>query len=146
MPYAPKKPCTFPGCPNLTYNRTCEQHAGTAFASSSRLHDLTRPNAAARGYDSVWARFSKFFRSQNPLCGACEVRPVDDTHHIRALKSGGERLDPNNVVGLCRECHRCITAGQIGRDLESFVPAPTEATEQTKAAYIAELKRLLATK
>lgn len=25
MPYKPKKPCAYPGCPQLTYDRYCEE-------------------------------------------------------------------------------------------------------------------------
>lgn len=44
MPRKPKRPCRYPGCPNLSDGVYCEVHR-TLFA---------RENAASRGYGSQW--------------------------------------------------------------------------------------------
>lgn len=47
MPHKPKRPCRYPGCPNLCDTGTyCEEHRKEWSPES------LRGNAAARGYDA----------------------------------------------------------------------------------------------
>ena len=52
MPRKSKRPCSHPGCPNLTEDKYCEEHKS--------LHP-DRPSAAKRGYGSKWQRVSKAY-------------------------------------------------------------------------------------
>ncbi|NMV57705.1 HNH endonuclease, partial [Lactobacillus reuteri] len=40
MPYSPKKPCRYPGCPRLTHNTYCDVHAKQV---SSHYNRYQRP-------------------------------------------------------------------------------------------------------
>ena len=62
MPYKPKKPCSMPGCPNLTNTRYCEHHV--------RQNIQDRENSSQRGYDNRW-RKAKSFLIEHPLCINC---------------------------------------------------------------------------
>ena len=62
MPKIPKRPCRYPGCPNLCEKGIyCEEHSDY---SSDRL----RGGAAARGYDAHWRKARKAFLTRRPLC------------------------------------------------------------------------------
>lgn len=60
MPYKPMRPCSFPGCPNLTDGKYCEEHKSKA--------PKDRPSAGKRGYNSRWQKESKKFLDTHPLC------------------------------------------------------------------------------
>jgi 5-methylcytosine-specific restriction enzyme A len=68
-----------------------------------------RETPAARGYDKRWGRLRAAFLRQYPLCYDCQVighiRPAVLVHHIVSIRNGGDRLDKNNLISLCRECH-----------------------------------------
>ena len=72
-----------------------------------------RPNARLstfkRGYDKKWQKFRAWYLRQYPMCEHCSERGVDtpakDLHHVIPLRDGGEKLDEENVQGLCRSCH-----------------------------------------
>ena len=65
MPRKSKRPCSHPGCPNLTEDKYCEEHKS--------LHP-DRPSAAKRGYGSKWQRLSKAYLRRHPLCVRCKHR------------------------------------------------------------------------
>ena len=57
MPRKPKRPCSFPGCPNLTDGRFCEEHEKQENRRYEK-YDRTRLYAvgtAERGKESVTA-------------------------------------------------------------------------------------------
>ena len=63
MPKHPKRPCRYPGCPNLCESGTyCPEH-------SAGSPDRLRGSATERGYDAKWRRARKRFlrslRSRN---------------------------------------------------------------------------------
>ncbi|QDU62155.1 HNH endonuclease [Planctomycetes bacterium Pan216] len=72
--------------------------------------------AFQRFYQSKrWRRFRKWFLARQPLCIDCEaagrLKEADQLHHVVKLKDDwSRRLDPTNVVGLCRSCHSKRTA------------------------------------
>lgn len=63
-----------------------------------------RPTTAQRGYDSVWRALRLMVLRREPLCRRCghEASQVD---HIRPIRQGGARLDPENLQALCHSCH-----------------------------------------
>jgi len=68
-------------------------------------------STARRGYDSRWRRLSEDHRTRNPLCEDCEkegrTTAASEVHHIKPLlEAPSLRLNVNNLVSLCRECHR----------------------------------------
>jgi 5-methylcytosine-specific restriction enzyme A len=78
-----------------------------------RESDKFRPNSYQRGYDSVWVRARKMFLRRNPLCARCaessRIKVATLVHHKKPVDDYPElRLDPQNMMGLCRDCHEII--------------------------------------
>lgn len=68
---------------------------------------------------SIWKKLRQGYISQHPLCESCllenKITPAYDVHHIREISNGRTILemqdiayDSNNLMSLCRECHRKI--------------------------------------
>lgn len=53
MPRKPKRPCSYPGCPNLTDGRFCEEHAKE---EARRYEHYDRDPATKRRYGRAWKR------------------------------------------------------------------------------------------
>ena len=105
MPLKPKRPCRYPGCPNLCENGVyCEEHR------KEYSHDALRGGANARGYDARWRKARALFLRQNPLCAECRrngvLTPATVVDHIIPHR-GDERLfwDEGNWQPLCKPCH-----------------------------------------
>lgn len=104
MPKRPKRPCRYPGCPNLCKSGTyCPEH-------SAGSPDRLRGSAAERGYDAKWRRARKRFLQRHPLCANCLSRgvltPATVVDHI--VPHRGDRAlfwDENNWQPLCKNCH-----------------------------------------
>ena len=71
----------------------------------------------AEVYDNQWKSLSEAFRDDNPLCHDCDIEgrttPSEDVHHKKPIRDYPElRLDPCNLVALCKKCHsrrhRCL--------------------------------------
>jgi len=45
-------------------------------------------------------------------CEICELRPGTDAHHRRYRSQGGDDHE-NNLILLCRECHRDLHEGRL---------------------------------
>ena len=116
MPIKPKKPCAKPGCPNLTDGRYCEEHQEEAEkrkAESNRFYDKhVRDKQAEAFYKSkawVAARQQALIRD-NYLCQEClkqgRITRADTVHHkIELKRDWSKRLQIDNLVSLCTECH-----------------------------------------
>lgn len=48
-----------------------------------------------------------------PRFGVCHVRKTQDVHEIVNRSQGGSILDPDNLLAVCRPCHRRITENPI---------------------------------
>lgn len=94
-----------------------------------RTRDRDRGSAAARGYDSRWAKASKGFLAANPLCLGCDavgvVRVAVLTDHTVPHKGDAALFwDRENWQPSCRFCHDRVkarledrfAAGRIGAD------------------------------
>ena len=104
MPRTPKRPCRYPGCPNLCEKGVyCLQHM--EFSS-----DRMRGGADARGYNAEWRRARKAFLQKHPLCAECgkegKLTPATVVDHIIPHR-GDKRLfwDEHNWQPLCKSCH-----------------------------------------
>lgn len=100
MPRKPKRPCRYPGCPNLSDGVYCEVHR--------RL--FARENAASRGYDGKWRIARERYLRKNPLCVKCMaegvITPATVVDHIIPHR-GNQKLfwDESNWQPLCKNCH-----------------------------------------
>ena len=104
MPRTPRRPCRFPGCPNLCDSGVyCREHLQYST-------DRVRGSADARGYNAEWRRARKAFLQKHPLCAECRqngrLTPATVVDHI--IPHRGDRTlfwDENNWQPLCKGCH-----------------------------------------
>jgi len=110
MPMKPKRPCSYPGCPNLTDRRYCEQHERQ---ESKRYEKYDRDQAAHRRYGRAWKHIRDRYIAAHPLCEQCQkegrITPAQEVHHIIPLSRGGTH-SVDNLMALCKSCHSRITA------------------------------------
>ena len=111
MPRKSKRPCSHPGCPNLTDNRCCAEH--------KPLHP-ERPSAAKRGYGSKWQRVSKVYLRKNPMCVKCKAngRFVTATVVDHIIPHRGDSVlmwSESNWQALCKHCHDKKTGNEDSR-------------------------------
>ena len=107
-PYAPKRPCSYPGCSILIDGGAgrCEKHR----IQIQRELNQKRASAAAMGYGSKWRTARKEFLRRNPLCVKCTasgiLRAATVVDHVVPHK-GDSRLfwDQSNWQPLCKRCH-----------------------------------------
>ena len=104
MPRSPKRPCRFPGCPNLCDRGVyCNDH-------SDYSADRLRGSAAERGYDGKWRNARARFLRRHPLCVSClkegKITPAVIVDHIIPHR-GDQALfwDQGNWQPLCKDCH-----------------------------------------
>lgn len=108
MPSKPKKPCAFPGCPNLTHDAYCEEHA----ALRQKQYDkYNRSPNHDKKYGNNWRRIRGLYVKKHPLCERClkegKITPVEEVHHIIPLSRGGTNQF-SNLMSLCQSCHTKI--------------------------------------
>ena len=110
LPYKPKRPCSHPGCPMLTHNRFCDEHAKQE-AKRYELYD--RDPAVHKRYGRAWKRIRNIYITAHPLCEQCLKTGIytsaHEVHHIKPLSQGGTHAD-SNLMALCTSCHSSITA------------------------------------
>lgn len=110
MPRKPKKPCAFPGCPELTAGRFCEKHKKQ---ENARYEKYDRDPAVHRRYGRAWKRIRDSYVKLHPFCEICfeegRAVPVEEVHHKIPLAEGGTH-DRANLISLCRSCHARIHA------------------------------------
>ncbi|GHU35940.1 HNH endonuclease [Clostridia bacterium] len=108
MPYKPKKPCAYSGCPNLTPGTHCNTHRK---AEAKRYNRYERVPDTAKHYGSAWKKVRTAYLSTNPLCEMCRresyLVPASLVHHIRFVEDGGTD-EKSNLTSLCVSCHETI--------------------------------------
>jgi 5-methylcytosine-specific restriction protein A len=97
MPRKPRKPCSCPGCPNLTDSRYCVDH---------RSLDLEYASGSRNSFyvSSEWRKARKAYLEEHPLCAWCG-QPAKIVDHIAPIRTGGALLDERNFQSLCVGCH-----------------------------------------
>jgi 5-methylcytosine-specific restriction protein A len=109
MPWAPKRPCSWPGCPELTDTGWCGEHRRRERRQSGRQYDQAqRDRDAKRFYNSsLWKRAREAKLSRDPLCEMdCReqgwVTRATIVHH----RDGDVRnLEEGNLQSACAGCH-----------------------------------------
>lgn len=116
MPRKPKRPCSYPGCPELTEGRYCEKH------EKEITKEYNRNNRTYKYlYNSTrWKKLRIKFLKEHPLCAECGkkgiVRPAEVVDHIIPHKGNKELFwDEDNLQALCKGCHDRKTAKEDGR-------------------------------
>ena len=110
MPKKPPRPCSYPGCPALTHDRYCREHA----REIDRFYNKNlRSPESKKWYGAEWRRVRARYLQSNPLCESCKqqgrLTPATEVHHVVSLAAGGSHA-PENLRALCRRCHSSITA------------------------------------
>lgn len=86
MPKKPKRPCSYPGCPELTDGRYCEPHQRLA---DQQYEKYDRDPATRKRYGRTWKRIRDRYIAAHPLCEQCNktgrLTPADEVHHITPL-------------------------------------------------------------
>ena len=110
MPMRPKKPCSYPRCPNLTNGRFCEEHQRE---ENKRYEKYDRNPAVHRRYGRAWKRIRDKYVSLHPFCEICYEKGIlvetEEVHHKKPLSEGGTH-DRDNLIALCKSCHARIHA------------------------------------
>ena len=97
MPKRPKKPCSCPGCPNLTDGRYCDSHRFMEPKTESRRHNSFY-------YPTEWKPFRMEYIKGYPFCIRCG-KPAEIVDYIIPLKDGGAESGERNLEPLCLSCH-----------------------------------------
>lgn len=105
MPYKPKRPCSFPGCPRLTNGQYCDEHQRIMNAKYERFN---RSPDTRKKYGNHWKRIRDAFAQEHPYCQICGS-PTQEIHHRIPLSEGGTN-DWENLMALCKSCHARVHA------------------------------------
>ena len=112
MPFKPKRPCQFAGCPRLTHGRYCQDHQRQVGGA----YDQARGSAAKRGYGRTWRKLRLLVLHRDPICSVDDCdQPSEDVDHIIPRDQGGDdRM--SNLQGLCHAHHSAKTDTEMARD------------------------------
>ena len=109
MPRRPKKPCGYPGCPELTESSYCEKHQKEVY---SHYNKYRRNPESKRRYGRAWKRIRDRYIAKEPFCELCKANGrmvlAEEVHHIKPLSAGGDSSE-ENLLALCKSCHSRIT-------------------------------------
>ena len=110
MPRKPPRPCRYPGCPELTFDRSgyCIQHKRTV----AKSYERTRETAVKRGYTRRWRKVREMKLNRDPFCECGCGKPATVVHHIN-----GDPRDNRmaNLMSLAHECHSRLHGRQGDR-------------------------------
>ena len=124
MPRKPKRPCSYPGCPNLTDGRFCPEHEKK---EAKRYEKYDRDPNTKRRYGRAWKRIRDSYADAHPLCEMCLENGVYTTteqiHHVKPLSQGGTH-DRENLMALCKCGTRRPLAQPVGAVYFSTVKSP----------------------
>ena len=108
MPRKPKQPCAYPGCPNLSDGRYCEEHRKLV---EKNYEQYSRDPEVHKKYGRAWKRIRDSYVKTHPFCERCFEQgilvPVEEVHHKVPISQGGTH-DRSNLMSLCKSCHNKI--------------------------------------
>lgn len=110
MPRKPKRPCSYPSCPELVEDGSyCEKHKKEI---SKDYEKYKRDPLTKKRYGSAWRKIRKRYIDNHPLCEEClkngRLTKANEVHHIIPLRRGGTN-DESNLMALCKSCHSRIS-------------------------------------
>jgi DNA ligase (NAD+) len=133
MPRKPKRPCSFPGCPELADGRYCDTHQRQVDAHYNKYE---RDPQTRKRYDRRWRRIRDRYISEHPLCEECKkygrLTPAEEVHHIIPLSKAGdiipeilkvviekrpEETQPYVIPNTCPICHAQAVREENGADI-----------------------------
>lgn len=121
MPIKPKRPCSKPGCPELTIERYCVKHKHKVTENNRHYDRHVRDKKTVAFYHSIeWQRVREqaLIRDYG-LCQHClrdkRITMADMVHHIQEVKKAWHlRLTLSNLLSLCNACHNKVDHSKIG--------------------------------
>lgn len=116
MPWAPKRPCRWSGCSELTHDGFCPPHLSLYRATQDRQRD-----GAGRALyrTSRWRKASQGNLERHPLCVVCLAKGITTAATVTDHKvphKGDPVLfwDPANWQSMCKPDHDVKTATEDG--------------------------------
>jgi 5-methylcytosine-specific restriction protein A len=113
-----KKICNYPGCNTLISQdqRYCDNHSNIKKAVP--FQNAIRSNEGLYNTHK-WRQLRKEVLKEQPNCYYCGITKDEaalDIHHIIPPR-GNEDLffDIHNLIAVCKQCHRVITAKEINK-------------------------------
>jgi 5-methylcytosine-specific restriction enzyme A len=106
-PWAPKKPCSTPGCGRLCDGGKCDEHR----KREQREYDARRAKGEEHKFyvSTLWRKVRALHLSREPLCRECRaagrISKASVVDHIQPIRSGGKPYDSSNLQSLCASCH-----------------------------------------
>lgn len=95
-----QRPCSYPGCPNLSPSGRCVEH-------SNRRED--RRKTAERGYDGDWRKLRLLKLATDPFCQIrihCDGTTATEVDHRIPLSERPDlRLCWDNLQSACKPCN-----------------------------------------
>lgn len=115
MPWAPKKPCRHPRCPELVAGAWCKVHEPEDW---NKFGAAGRATPRERGFPRNWRRIRAVVLADDPECQVCHAAPSTEVDHIIPRSQGGTS-DRENLQGICPRCHATKTQAEAaaGRGL-----------------------------
>ena len=108
VPKKPRRPCSYPGCPNLTDKQYCPEHEALARQNYNKYERSPEVN---KTYGRAWKRIRDRYVAAPPLCEMCQKEgrlvPAEEVHHKQPISKGGTHSQ-DNLMSLCRSCHNKI--------------------------------------
>ena len=110
VPRKPKRPCSYPCCPNLTEGRFCEKHQKE---EAKRYERYDRDPVTKRRYGRSWPKIRNRYVALHPFCEEClkenKCSFTEEIHHRLPLREGGTN-ESQNLIALCRYHHAKLHA------------------------------------
>lgn len=115
---ASKRPCSWPGCNELTDGGRCDKHKHAA----AKEYDRQRGSASTRLYDRRWQAASKVYLRMHPLCqcpecqeGRLRTTAASVVDHIEPHKGDIDLFwNEANWQSMNKNCHDKKTATEDG--------------------------------
>ena len=120
----PLKPCQRPGCGKYSNDGSCycAEHKRMMQAKRDAVHRKSKGGV----YNSRWARASKAFLAEHPVCAVCGAPATEVDHIIPHKKDMDLFWDSNNWQALCHSCHskKTMNEGSFGRRVGGVTENP----------------------
>ena len=92
---------------------------------ANRFAFMTMEDGTVQGIDFQNGRLKSYasveefvYERQGGICFCCGA-PIEEYHHIQKRSEGGSE-GPENRIGVCKNCHKGIHAGDITLDIEGY--------------------------
>jgi 5-methylcytosine-specific restriction enzyme A len=112
-PHKAPRPCAEPGCPELTQDTRCKDHARQEW----KRYDDQRGTATERGYGATWQKIRERKLSHDPFCEPCKTEGRKTlgqmVHHELPIAEGGTHA-MKNLVTTCYSCHERLHDRRTG--------------------------------